>query len=177
METLAYRTIPKMLDTDQVYKKMSVEAKYLYSYMRDLFKLSVKNKWQDKKGIFIKLTREKIGELLGRSLPTVRKILKELVKAKLIIDIRLGLTLCNKIYVQLLPGETIEDFQTRKNQGFTTDRNDFTPNKNNPSKELFKSPYREPMRERKPEKRRVTAQQYNQREYTREELNALFDNI
>ncbi|MDL2317842.1 replication initiator protein A [Eubacteriales bacterium OttesenSCG-928-A19] len=114
MSALPYFTVAKMLDTDPRLARLSVEAKYLYSRMRDTLKLSIKNNWRDKLGPYIKMTRENMAQLLHKSLPTVRKILKELVEAKLIIDIRMGLTRCNRIYVRLLPGEGESDLVPAK---------------------------------------------------------------
>ncbi|MDL2319311.1 replication initiator protein A [Eubacteriales bacterium OttesenSCG-928-A19] len=160
MSSIPYFTVPKMLDDDPRYQKLSVAAKYLYARMRDTLKLSVMNGWKDKLGYYIKMTRERMARLLNMSLPTVRKILRELKAVGLIIDIRMGLTRCNRIYVQPLPGETEEDLGPKRRtpthpedagekapapseqkqttpstekRGFIPDRNALSPNKRNPS--------------------------------------------
>ncbi|MDL2318128.1 replication initiator protein A [Eubacteriales bacterium OttesenSCG-928-A19] len=159
MATIPYFTVAKKLDDndDPRYATLSVGARYLYSRMRDTLRLSVMNGWKDKLGYYIKMSRESMAGLLRVSLPTVRKILRELKAADLIIDLRMGLTRCNRIYVQLLPGESEEDLQPRqqpdacsrtqntapseqnqttpsaKKQGFTPDRNNLSGNKRNPN--------------------------------------------
>lgn len=139
MATIAYFTVPKIFNYDPRFADLSVNAQYLYSYMRDVRQLSLKNNWRDKLGVYIKLTRQKMADLLKVSLPTLRKVLHELKQLGLIIDLRMGLTRCNRIYVQLLPGESEADFQPRQKEtssskekpGFTPDRNGFSPNKPN----------------------------------------------
>ncbi|MDL2318098.1 replication initiator protein A [Eubacteriales bacterium OttesenSCG-928-A19] len=164
MSTIPYFTVAKMLDEDPRYAKLSVAARYLYSRMRDTLKLSVLNGWKDKLGYYIKMTRERMSKLLNISVPTVRKVLRELKEAGLIIDIRKGLTRCNHIYVQLLPGETEEDLQPRrrdttsagkqnpipsaekqtppstKKQGFIPDRNALPRNNRNPNEPNLTNP-------------------------------------
>lgn len=181
MATLAYFSIPKILDTDPRYEGLSIHAKYLYGRMRDTRKLSVKNRWQDKLGVYIKLTRQTMATLLKISLPTLRKVLGELVSAGLIIDVRKGLTQCNHIYVQLLPMETEEDVPSgekegmppAKKQGFIPDRNGFAGSKRNPTNpDHTNSDYRPRWGQKT-----VLAQQYTQRDYTREELSQLIEII
>lgn len=136
----AYFTVPKALEKGH-FADLSVEARYLYGRMRDTLKLSIENGWKDEFGYYIKMARETMGEILKRCLPKVRKIINELKEAGLIIDRRMGLTKCNRIYIKLLDGETIEDLQTRgkqgaqskENLGFKPDRNGFSPNNRNPN--------------------------------------------
>lgn len=142
MATLAYFTVPKILDTDEKYKKLSVEARYLYAHMRDTLKLSIKNNWQDQLGFFIKMSRSRMAELLNRSVPTVRKIVRELISAGLIKERRVGLTQANRFYIQMLPGESETDFvikkkteiQSKENPDFSPDGKDLSTNKRNPNK-------------------------------------------
>lgn len=131
MATQAYFTIPKALETDPRYASLSLGARYLYVHLRDTFKLSIKNNWRDSLGVYIKIARETMAKFLGVSLPTVRKYIKELRRAGLIFDLRMGLTKCNRIYIRLLDGETENDLLPRQKesvpsaekQGFTPDRN------------------------------------------------------
>jgi len=101
----AYFTIPKPLFKNAQYSSISIEAKTLYGYMRDRLGLSIINGWKDERGTFILMARKSIAEFLKRSLPTVRKIIRELIGAGLIRERRMGLTKCNRIYVQPLEGE------------------------------------------------------------------------
>lgn len=139
MATQAYFTIPKALETDPRYASLSIEARYLYARMRDTLKLSIKNNWRDHLGVYIKMARTTMAQVLNKSLPTVRKILKELREAGLIFDLRMGLTRCNRIYVKLLDGESESDLfpkakeasLSKEKPDFSTDGNNFAANKRN----------------------------------------------
>ena len=128
------------LDEDERYAGLSTNAKYLYGKMRDTLKLSIKNNWQDENGFFIRMTRLKMAALLKCSLPTVRKIIKELIGVGLLLEKREGLTKSNRLYVQLLPGENEMEFHCRvkkalpptKKPDFSTDRNVVSPNQRKP---------------------------------------------
>lgn len=109
MATLAYFTVPKALDQPPYSKILSVQARYLYGRLRDTHKLSARNGWRDEMGIYVKMARKTIAELFEISLPTCRKLIAELLRAGLILEKRVGLTRCNHIYVQPLPGETEDD--------------------------------------------------------------------
>ncbi|MDL2317869.1 replication initiator protein A [Eubacteriales bacterium OttesenSCG-928-A19] len=134
-----YFIILNRLDEDERYSWMSVWAKYLYGKMRDILKLSIKNGWKDERGYYIRMTRVKMGLLLGIALPTVRKVIKELIKAGLLEDVREGLTRSNRLYVKLLEGEDELAFQTKvketapplKKPDFTLERNKVSPNQGN----------------------------------------------
>ena len=134
----AFYQLPKSLFAEDKYQDLSIEAKLLYSMMRDRYRLSVKNNWRDAMGVFIKMTRKAICGLLKRSEPTVRKIIAELIEIGLIIEKRVGLTQCNKIYVQLLEGESENAFpsgektdeRSAKKPDFASERKPFSPNKN-----------------------------------------------
>lgn len=181
MATLSYFSVPKMLDTDPRYQTLSTNAKYLYCHMRDRFKLSLQNNWRDQLGVYIKYSREAMAVLIKVSLPTLRKVLQELINARLIVDVRKGLTKCNHIYVQLLPGEEEKDlYSGRKTgmpstekQGFIPDRNAFSPNNHNPNNPNFNNNDYRPRWGQKT----VLAQQYTQREYTKEQLEQLIEII
>ena len=134
----AFYQLPKSLFADEKYQVLSNDAKLLYTMMRDRFRLSMINNWKDVMGVYIKMTRKAICDLLKRSEPTVRKIIAELIEIGLIKEKRVGLTQANKIYVQLLDGESETAFQSRektneqseKNPDFVPDRKPFASNKN-----------------------------------------------
>ena len=131
MANQSYFIIPNQLDTNPAYADLSVQAKYLYGKMRDTLKLSILNNWQDENGFYIRMTRINMATLLKCCLPTVRKFVKELVAAGLLIDKREGLTRSNKLYVQLLPGEDEIEFQCRaRKQLHTTEKPDSSPDCN-----------------------------------------------
>lgn len=135
----SYFIIPHRLDVDERYAKLSIKAKYLYGKMRDILKLSIKNNWVDDNGFYIRMTRAKMSDLLQCSLPTVRKVVKELIAADLLDEKREGLTRSNRLYVHVLHGEDEIAFQcgvitsapsTRK-PAFTLDGNTLSPNQRN----------------------------------------------
>ena len=134
----AFYQLPKSLFAEKKYQCLSIEAKLLYSFMRDRYRLSVKNNWRDTMGIYIKMSRKAICDFLKRSEPTVRKIIAELKQIGLIIEKRVGLTQANKIYVQLLEGESETSLpscsksiaDSAPEPGFTPERKSFASNKN-----------------------------------------------
>jgi len=63
---------PKGLITDSKYKTLSSDAKILYSIMLDRMRLSVKNNWKDKKGIFIYFT---LGCVLKQNIAQIQEML------------------------------------------------------------------------------------------------------
>jgi len=193
---VSYFTIPKALDKDLRYKDLSVEAKYLYGHMRDTLKLSIKNGWKDGKGYFIRMTRDKIAALLKRSLPTVRRIIRELIAVGLLREKREGLTRSNRLYVQLLPSEDISSFTGEGKQSslhdgkqdFSTDRKPVASNNRNsispyfsrygmPKAEQYKAKYGHYEGEvyEKDGTKWTHSKGYEQRFYEREALESLFE--
>ena len=49
-EQYSFYKIPKLLFTEEYFKKISVEAKVLYGLMLDRMSLSMKNQWLDEEG-------------------------------------------------------------------------------------------------------------------------------
>ena len=134
----AFYQLPKSLFAEEKYQGLSNDAKLLYTMMRDRYRLSIQNNWKDTLGVYIRMTRKAICDLLKRSEPTVRKIIAELREIGLIIEKRVGLTQCNKIYVQLFEGESESTFHSTKKVSadsatkpdYVPERKPFTPNKN-----------------------------------------------
>ena len=75
----SFYKIPKLLFTDEYFKKISVEAKVLYGLMLDRMSLSVKNEWLDTEGrAYIYYSLDDIMEALGCSNKKAITIMKEL---------------------------------------------------------------------------------------------------
>lgn len=75
----SFYKIPKLLFTDDYFKKISVEAKVLYGLMLDRMSLSVKNQWMDEEGrAYIYYSLEDIMDALGCSNKKAISIMKEL---------------------------------------------------------------------------------------------------
>lgn len=86
----SFYKIPKLLFTDDYYKKISVEAKVLYGLMLDRMSLSIKNQWLDTEGrAFIYYSLDDIMESLGCSNKKAITIMKEL-------DVESGIGLIEK---------------------------------------------------------------------------------
>jgi len=203
MATLAYFIIPKIFETDPRFASLSVEARYLYARMRDTMKLSAMNGWNDDLGVFIKMARTTIANILNKSLPTVRKIIRELIEAGLIRDVRVGLTHCNRIYVNLLPGESESTVSSREKDNasskekpvFPTDRKGFSLNNNNLVNNNINQNNKTGFREKEEKNNQkvgptghkegeiweeggqkyIFSHGYTQRHYTREELCSCFE--
>ena len=78
-EQYSFYKIPKLLFTEEYFKKLSIEAKVLYGLMLDRMSLSVKNQWMDEEGrAYIYYTIEDIMEALGCSNKKAISVMKEL---------------------------------------------------------------------------------------------------
>ena len=67
-DQFSFYKIPKLLFTEEYFKKISVEAKVLYGLMLDRMSLSMKNQWMDDEGrAYIYYSLEDIMEALGCS--------------------------------------------------------------------------------------------------------------
>ncbi|MGG6832990.1 UNVERIFIED_CONTAM: replication initiator protein A [Streptococcus canis] len=98
--------IPKAFSEMEKYKKMSVDAKYMYSLLRDRYELSVRNKWVDSAGhVYIIFTIEELQELMNYGKNKIIKIKKELNANGLLEEERQGLNKPNLLYLGNLEGD------------------------------------------------------------------------
>ncbi|MBU0906228.1 MAG: replication initiator protein A, partial [Firmicutes bacterium] len=101
--------LPKIFFTSDLYKKMSNDAKIAFALLQDRLELSIRNQWFDEEGyIYFLFGNEQLSEILNCSKPTVIKIKKELQKAELLEEKRMGLSQSNRLYL-LKPQVTIDD--------------------------------------------------------------------
>ena len=78
-DQFSFFRIPKILIKDKRFKELSSDAVLLYSMMLDRMQLSRKNGWLDEQNrAYIYYTVEDAIEDLGRSRPTIIKVMKEL---------------------------------------------------------------------------------------------------
>ena len=78
-DQFSFYKIPKLLFTEEYFKKISVEAKVLYGLMLDRMSLSMKNQWLDEEGkAYIYYSLEDIMDALGCSNKKAISIMKEL---------------------------------------------------------------------------------------------------
>ncbi len=81
----SFYQLPKFLFAEPYLSGLSNDGKILYALLRDRHSLSLKNGWVNNNNeIFILYSRQDMCEMIGRSLPTVRKVMKELIEYGLI---------------------------------------------------------------------------------------------
>lgn len=110
---LSFFKFPKPFIYDEKYKTLSNNAKMLYMLLFDRLELSLKNGWHDKEGnIFQYYTNEQLMiDLNCNSNNTIIKIKKELKDAGLMTEVRQGMNLPNRIYLEALNGSVESTFQ------------------------------------------------------------------
>ena len=103
---LSFFKFPKPFIYDEKYKILSNNAKMLYMLLFDRLELSLKNGWHDKEGnVFQYYTNEQLMiDLNCNSNKTIIKIKKELKDAGLMKEVRQGMNLPNRIYLDVLNG-------------------------------------------------------------------------
>lgn len=110
---LLFFKFPKPFIYDEKYKTLSNNAKMLYMLLFDRLELSLKNGWHDKEGnVFQYYTNEQLMiDLNCNSNKTIIKIKKELKDAGLMTEVRQGMNLPNRIYIDALNGSVESTFQ------------------------------------------------------------------
>lgn len=110
---LSFFKFPKPFIYDEKYKTLSNNAKMLYMLLFDRLELSLKNGWHDKEGnVFQYYTNEQLMiDLNCNSNNTIIKIKKELKDAGLMTEVRQGMNLPNRIYLDALNGSVESSFQ------------------------------------------------------------------
>ena len=110
---LSFFKFPKPFIYDEKYKTLSNNAKMLYMLLFDRLELSLKNGWHDKEGnVFQYYKNEQLMiDLNCNSNKTIIKIKKELKDAGLMTEVRQGMNLPNRIYLDALNGSVESTFQ------------------------------------------------------------------
>ena len=110
---LSFFKFPKPFIYDEKYKTLSNNAKMLYMLLFDRLELSLKNGWHDQEGnVFQYYTNEQLMiDLNCNSNKTIIKIKKELKDAGLMTEVRQGMNLPNRIYLDALNGSVESTFQ------------------------------------------------------------------
>ena len=99
--TTRFYQLPKELFENPIYSEVSVEAKVLYTMIKDRMLLSEKNKgeWEDENGnLYCYFSNESAQKYLNRSEPYIIKLKRELHQAGLILEVRQGVNKPNRIY-------------------------------------------------------------------------------
>ena len=100
-EQFAFYRIPKVLFTDERFRRISTSAKVLYGLLLDRVSLSARNRWMDEQGrVYIYYTLESIQADLLCANAKATKLLKELERYGLIERTVQGLCKPNRIYVK-----------------------------------------------------------------------------
>ena len=97
--TRQYCRLPKGLFEEDNYRKMSLHAKVLYSFMIDRKSLSQTNRWEENGRVFIIFSQDKICDLLGCKKDKAQKTVRELENAGLIERKIIGRNKPNYYYV------------------------------------------------------------------------------
>ena len=130
---LSFFKVPKPFIYDEKYKTLSNNAKMLYMLLFDRLELSLKNGWHDKEGnVFQYYTNEQLMiDLNCNSNKTIIKIKKELKDAGLMTEVRQGMNLPNRIYLDALNGSVESTFQEVQKVHTIKTENTKTENNNN----------------------------------------------
>ena len=92
--------LPKVFFTNDKYKNLSNDAKVAFALLKDRFNYSVKNNWIDQdNNLYFVFTNEELMTLLQAGNQKVIKIKKELEKAELLFQKRMGLNRPNHLYL------------------------------------------------------------------------------
>ncbi|MFI3255520.1 MAG: replication initiator protein A [Eubacteriales bacterium] len=100
-ETFSFFRLPKLLFSEERFKKLSTDAKVLYSFMLDRVALSIASNWRDKEGrVYIIYTNEEAKINLGVSQRTITSVMKELRDEGLLERKRQGLGKPDLLFVK-----------------------------------------------------------------------------
>ncbi len=96
---------PKALDTNEQYRTLTTDAKFLYMHLLSLHELSEKNNWRDAdKKTFVICTRDRMADLMKISTRTATRLVKSLSDVGLIEVKKQRGSYSPRIYVKnLLP--------------------------------------------------------------------------
>ncbi|EPI5744012.1 replication initiator protein A [Enterococcus faecalis] len=110
-----YYQLPKIFFTNSKYKKMSSDAKIAYALLKDRFNYSIRNNWCDEDNhIYFVYTVKDLQEILDCGTEKISKIKKELERAELLHQKRMGLNKPNRLYL-LKPEATAQDVYLQSN--------------------------------------------------------------
>ena len=107
--------VPKELFLNEQYKGLSLEAKMLYSIIRDRAYISQKNGWFKDNHLYLIITREEVEDMLNISYKTAVKAFKELNECGLIEERRQGAHKPNLIFPLEIKHDDKLDFLMCKN--------------------------------------------------------------
>ena len=99
-----YYQMPKYLIKDPHCKKLSAQAKILFTLINDRGRMSVsarnKPRWVNEKGeVYVIYKREDMADDLGMDNKNIKRVVNELIDIGLIKEERLGLNKCNRVYI------------------------------------------------------------------------------
>lgn len=111
-----YNIIPSAIFTNPIYKKISAEAKILYSVLLNRTKLSISSHFIDKQGmVYVFMTRDEAKDILNCGRNKATKTFKELSSVGLIDDLPQSHNKANIIYVKLPKDAKKDENKVNKN--------------------------------------------------------------
>ena len=114
IESNQFYQMPKFLFKGE-FKKLTNDARVLYSLLRDRHQLSIKNKWVNKSNeVYMIYTRMEMADMLGVTKNPVLKAINLLIRFNLLEEARQGLNKPNFLYLTHVTventGESILDY-------------------------------------------------------------------
>lgn len=128
--------IPKAMFANELYRKLSSDAKLAYALLYDRLSLSKLNGWiNENEEVYLIYTREELAEDLGITYKKSIASFKELIGAGLITENRSGRGIPNKIYIVKLGLTTTQAKKHVKRENLRTAKSAYQEEK--PQTEMF----------------------------------------
>lgn len=109
--------LPKVFFTSNKYKNLTNDSKVAFALLKDRFNYSVKNNWIDQDdNLYFIFTNQELMTLLQVGNQKVIKIKKELEKAELLFQKRMGLNRPNRLYLLRPEVEATDVYQQVSSQ-------------------------------------------------------------
>lgn len=109
-ENGTYFQLPKALVYNPAFKDLSSDELIVYAVLRDrmnlsLISASVDESFSDENGLYIYYKQKDLAELLGKSERTIRRIIKDLKRHRLIMMLQDNISAPSKIYLANIGGQ------------------------------------------------------------------------
>ncbi|MDO4536276.1 MAG: replication initiator protein A [Clostridium perfringens] len=112
---------PKALMSKR-YDSLMLESKVAYSFLLDMVSLSIENDWVNEEGdVFVKIRRKELMKKLGiKGSQKMTKIMEELKSFGLVVEEKVGLGRCNKIFLY-----DLESFENQNSEDKNSNHDTF----------------------------------------------------
>jgi hypothetical protein len=99
-QAFCHMRMPRFLFFGETHRGLSLEAKVVYMFLLNRFRLSLLNGWENENGeVFIVYARKSLADEIGVSYRKIISAMKELSSARLIFERRTGRGDANQIYL------------------------------------------------------------------------------